>query len=136
MNKDIILTKLIKNQRNIELSNKLTFQDLKRVSSNLTTDIFGDECSIWNGYVTNLNHDKKNNYISFFYKNKKIALHRLLFLNYVDNLDNSEYLKFTCENKGRCCTLKHISKVSHKSTEKSTEKSTKSSIIDKNKVSF
>ena len=110
-NNDNILCKLIKNQKqNISLEKKLTFSDLKRISSNLSNDIFDDNCSLWNGYVTNLNSKKNNCYISFFYKNKKIALHRLLYINFIDELKDDEYLKFNCENKGKCCSLNHLAK--------------------------
>jgi hypothetical protein len=110
-NNDIILCKLIKNQKqNISLEKKLTFSDLKRISSNLSNDIFDDNCSLWNGYVTNLNSKKNNCYISFFYKNKKIALHRLLYINFIGELKDDEYLKFNCENKGKCCSLNHLAK--------------------------
>jgi hypothetical protein len=110
-NNDNILCKLIKNQKqNISLEKKLTFSDLKRISSNLSNDIFDDNCSLWNGYVTNINSKKNNCYISFFYKNKKIALHRLLYINFIGELKDDEYLKFNCENKGKCCSLNHLAK--------------------------
>jgi hypothetical protein len=109
-NNDIILCKLIKNQKqDISLEKKLTFSDLKRISSNLSDDIFDDNCSLWNGYITN-NNKKNNCYISFFYKNKKVALHRLLYLNYIGDLTDDEYLKFICDNKGKCCSLNHLIK--------------------------
>ena len=34
-----------------------------------------------------------------------------MYLNYIGKLNPNEYLKFTCENKGICCTLNHIYKV-------------------------
>jgi len=143
-NKDLILSKLIKNQRQMNLERKLTFSDLKRVSSNLKDDIFEDNCSIWNGYITNLNNDNKNCYISFFYKNKKVALHRLLYINFVGELNDNEYLKFTCNNKGKCCTLNHLVKVQSDSEKKIQKVSIKEEtkidnsleINNKNKVTF
>jgi hypothetical protein len=111
INKNEILSLLIKNQlNNVDLEKKLLLPDLKRIVNNLPFDIFNDECCIWSGYITNLNKDNKNCYISFFHKNKKIALHRLLFSNFVDELNDNEYLKFTCHNKGKCCSLKHLKK--------------------------
>lgn len=107
--KDNILANLINKQRDIQQDKKLTFSDLKRLSSNLNNDIFGTECSIWNGYITNLNNEKKC-YISFFFKSKKVALHRLLYINFINDLSDNDYLKFTCENKGKCCTLSHLNK--------------------------
>lgn len=108
--KDKIYSNLINNQININLEKKLTMSDLKRISGNLNDDIFGDNCSIWKGSITNINNEKKNNYISFFYKNKKVALHRLLYSNYIGVLNDNEYIKYNCINKGSCCTLKHFTK--------------------------
>lgn len=107
-----ILSKLIKNQRNdISLNKKLAFTDLTRISNNLPNDIFSDDCCIWSGYITNLKSKKKNCYVSFFYKNKKVSLHRLLYANYIGNIKDNEYIKYTCNNKGTCCTLNHMKKV-------------------------
>jgi hypothetical protein len=107
----IILSSLIKNQRgHISLDKKLSFKDLNRISYNLTTNIFTDECSIWNGYITNINSKKKNCYISFFFKNKKVSLHRLLFANYAEDINDNEYIKYICNNKGKCCTINHMKK--------------------------
>ena len=119
INKNEILSLLIKNQiQTIELDKKLSLSDLKRVVSHLPKDIFSEDCCIWSGYITNLNNKNKNCYVSFFYKNKKIALHRLLYLNFVENLNDNEYLKFTCDNKGKCCSLKHLKKFSIETTSK------------------
>jgi hypothetical protein len=111
-NKNQMLTELIKNQINIsDLDKKFTLADLKRIVNNLPDSIFGDECCIWSGYIINSKTDNKNCYISFFIKNKKKALHRLLYYNFIGELNDNEYLKFTCQNKGKCCTLKHFYKV-------------------------
>jgi hypothetical protein len=110
--KNQILSLLIKKQlTNVELDKKLSLADLKRIVNNLPIDIFGDECCIWSGYIINSNNVNKNCYISFFIKNKKKALHRLLYSNFVGELNDKEYLKFTCENKGKCCTLNHFNKI-------------------------
>jgi len=133
----IILSKLLKQQRtNIKLDKKLSFNDLNRISYNLPCDIFSDSCCIWLGYVTNLKSKNKNCYISFFFKNKKISLHRLLYLNYVKDIDDSEYIKYTCNNKGKCCTLNHMVKVIHE--DKNIDNIDKNNInennIDKNNI--
>jgi hypothetical protein len=117
-NKDTIYCELIKNQlENINLSKKLSLLDLKRLSENLDKNIFGEECSLWNGSITNINTNKKE-YISFFYNNKKIALHRLLYINFIDELNDNEYIKFLCPNSGKCCCLKHFKKIGTKNKEK------------------
>jgi hypothetical protein len=125
-NKDAIYGELIKNQLSgINLNKKLALLDLKRLSENLNKNIFGDECSLWDGAITNLNTNKKA-YISFFYNSKKIALHRLLYINFVDELNDNEYIKFLCTNAGKCCCLKHFKKVGTKNKEKKNDTNIKS----------
>jgi hypothetical protein len=106
-----ILNELVRKQLSTTpIDKKLSVVDLKRVLNNIDTSIFTNECCMWKGYI--LTKTDKNCYISFFFKNKKVALHRLLYINYVDNLNKNEYLKYTCKNKGKCCSLKHLKKVS------------------------
>ena len=110
--KNFILFELIKNQLNVtNLDNKFTLSDLKRVVNNLPNSIFTNDCCIWSGSIINSNN---NNYISFFIKNKKKTLHRLLYCNFINELHDNEYLQFICNNKGTCCTLNHIKKISKK----------------------
>ena len=109
-NQNNIFQELIQNQRkNIIIDKKLNLNDLKRVSAYLTNSIFLDECAIWNGYITQFKNETY--YINFYFNGKKVALHRLLYNNFIGDLDDSEYLKYTCENKGRCCNLNHFKKV-------------------------
>ena len=68
-----ILEELIKNQKeNIPLNYKLTYSDIKRLSKNIDTSIFGDECSIWKGFVNIKSNDKK--YVNFYFRKKKLLL--------------------------------------------------------------
>lgn len=92
------------NQLNCSELYKLSEKDLKRILKYTNIDIFGDQCVIWNGYIT----QGKNKYINFFYKGKKIALHRLLYINFVGELDEHSYLTYICENAGICCNVNHI----------------------------
>jgi len=115
-NKNNILEKLIQNQNdNIESSSKLLLSDLKRLTNNLSSDIFGDDCCLWEGPILIANNKE---YISFFINGKKVSLNRILYKNYINNLDDREYLKYSCNNKGRCCSLKHFYKVNKKTIEK------------------
>ena len=136
-NKNEILGNLIKNQReNIELKSKLLLSDLKRLTNNLTKDIFCEECSLWEGPILVANNKE---YISFFINGKKISLNRILYKNYIGNLDDNEYLKYSCENKGRCCSLKHIYKINKQIQKQHIEENTPEIIIPKKKsniVSF
>lgn len=111
LNNDQIFVELIKNQKKgISNDKKLLYNDLKRISKYLTSSIFGNECSIWNGYVTVIKNEDKNSYINFYFNGKKYALHRLLYVNYIGELLDSEYIKFKCPNKGKCCNINHFYK--------------------------
>ena len=115
-NKNIILENLITNQKeHVELKSKLLLSDLNRLTNNLSKDIFSDECSLWEGPILIANNKE---YISFFINGKKVSLNRILYKNYIDDLYDGEYLKYSCNNKGRCCTLKHLYKVNKQITEK------------------
>jgi len=112
MNTDTILVELIKNQKkNIPVDKKLLHNDLKRISKYLTNSIFGNECSLWTGYVTVIKNEEKNSYVNFYYCGKKYALHRLLYQNFIGELLDSEYIKFKCPNKGKCCNINHFYKI-------------------------
>ena len=109
---DDIFSELIKYQRkNTPLDKKLSCSDIKRICKKLSKSIFDDSCSLWNGSMTIVN-SSKNIYVNFFYCGKKYALHRLLYINYIDDLNENEYIKFKCKNKGSCCNINHIYKLS------------------------
>ncbi len=111
-NNSFILVELIKNQlKNITSDKKLLYNDLKRISKYLNKSIFESDCSLWSGYVTVIKNDDKNSYINFYFNSKKYALHRLLFINYIGDLSDSEYIKFKCSNKGKCCNIHHFYKI-------------------------
>jgi hypothetical protein len=138
-NNDNILIDLIKNQRkNIPVERKLQYSDLKRISKYLSNSIFSDDCSHWNGYITVIKNDEKNSYINFYYCRKKYALHRLLYINFIGDLADSEYIKFKCLNKGKCCNIKHFYKInnsdhsehaSETNSETNSEKNNTASIV-------
>ena len=113
--KNIFFTELLKKQlSDIPSDKKLSYNDIRRISKFLNSSIFDKKkCSIWNGYITNENNVIKGTYINFYFNQKKIALHRLLYLNYVGNLSDNEYLKYNCENKGKCCNINHMNKYTY-----------------------
>lgn len=113
-NNDIYKELLAKQRKNIDTKYKFSPNDLKRVAKYLNNSIFNKECTIWSGYITNNNNDAKGTYINFYFKKKKIALHRLLYINFVDTLDSNEYIKYSCKNKGRCCSINHMKKIKYK----------------------
>lgn len=112
-----ILKELISSQlKDIPVDRKLRYKDMLRISKYINSSMFDDNvCCIWNGYVTNIKNCKKGTYVNFYFKNKKVALHRLLYENFVGELDNSEYLKFNCDHKGSCCNVRHMVKYKYNS---------------------
>lgn len=110
--KKILLNELMTKQlKNVPASKRLRYKDLTRIAKHIDSSIFAKvKCSIWNGYITNMNNSKKGIYINFYFKQKKVALHRLLYYNFVGNIEENEYLKFSCESKGKCCNINHLIK--------------------------
>lgn len=109
--KEIMNELVLKQRQNIPNNRTLTFSDFKRIAKNIDNSIFNkDECNIWKGYVTK-KPNNRGTYVNFYFKKKKLALHRLLYINFVEELDNDEYLKFTCKNKGICCNVNHMKKL-------------------------
>lgn len=111
-NSDEIFLELIDKQLpNVPTQWRLSMNDMKRICKYIDISIFDKtRCCIWNGYITNMNNSNKGTYVNFYFRNKKVALHRLLYSNFVAPLDSSEYLKFNCNNKGVCCNVNHYEK--------------------------
>jgi hypothetical protein len=77
---------------------------------------------VWDGYITNSKNTRKGTYINFFFRNKKVALHRLLYENFIGALNDDYYLKFSCddnETKGKCCNTNHMIKYKYNLYEES-----------------
>jgi hypothetical protein len=109
------LDELINKQiKNVPIERKLHNKDLRRIVKYINTSIFNeDNCCMWNGYVTNESNSKRGTYVNFFFRNKKVALHRLLYENFVGPLGDDYYLKFSCDdniNDGKCCNINHMLK--------------------------
>lgn len=82
---------------------KMTFDDIKRIERHLRGDIFSDVCCFYMGEI-------KKNYATISYKNYKVSVQKLLYINYINDLNESDKLILKCENNGICCSLKHIIK--------------------------
>lgn len=105
-----VFNELIKKQRlSCKENKKLTLQDIRRISKNIKKSIFDSSgCSLWDGYVTNKNKEFKSSYINFYFRHRKVALHRLLYENYVSDIEENQYIKYKCKNKGICCNVNHM----------------------------
>ena len=112
VNKNKLLTEIcLKQKKDAEKKYFLELNDIIRLLKNLDNSIFNlDECVIWKGYLTKCNNNKSC-YVNFYLKKRKLALHRILYINFIGKLDNKHYLKFTCDNPGKCCNVNHILKV-------------------------
>ena len=40
----------------------------------------------------------------------------MLYINYVEDISENEYVKFSCKNKGKCCNINHMKKYSYNKT--------------------
>ena len=85
---------------------KLSFKDIKKILKYTNNDIFNNtKCCLWTGSIIK----NKGFYVNFYKNKKKISLHRLLYINFIDSkLDNKTYLSFKCNNYGICCNINHI----------------------------
>lgn len=108
---------------NVSADKKLRPNDIHRIIQHTDTSIFDEEkCCIWNGYITNLKNKKKGTYINFYFRDKKkVALHRLLYENYKGNIENTDYIKYSCNNKGKCCNINHMVKFEYNQDEESNK---------------
>lgn len=132
-NSELLKEMLFRQLKNIPIDKKLQYQDLKRICKYVTTSIFDEKlCCSWNGYITNANKADKGTYINFYFRKKKAALHRLLYINFIGELSDDEYLKFNCENKGMCCNIKHIKKFRYSKKDENVEK--KSEKVNKKRL--
>jgi hypothetical protein len=68
------------------------------------------------GYITNIKNARKGTYINFFFRNKKVAIHRLFYANFVGELSDDEYIKFNCVRNGKCCNINHFYKINKDDT--------------------
>jgi len=118
VDKSILLDELISRQiPHLKTEVRLRYTDFKRLVKYIDTSIFDDnKCSIWKGYVTNANSEpRKASYVNFYFRNKKIALPRLLYNNFVGSIKSCEYIKYICNNRGKCCNINHMIKFKHNS---------------------
>jgi hypothetical protein len=138
LEKKKFIKELVMNQlEHIQSNRRLLYKDLARIMKYINTSIFDEnKCCIWDGYITNAKNSKKGTYINFFFRNKKVALHRLLYENYIEPLNDDYYLKFTCDyndNKGRCCNVNHMIKYKY-NTETTISNDSKKSKKNENTI--
>jgi len=106
----ILLDELVDNQRkNIPTKRKLQYGDMTRILKYTDSSIFSDKCCIWKGYVCSLNGGK-NLYINFYFNKRKTQISKILYDNYIGDIESNEFVKNTCESGGKCCNVYHLAK--------------------------
>ncbi len=121
-NKNKLYCEMIDNQLiGLDDEYKLKPNDILRICKYIEKSIFNDGCCVWKGSIANINNVNKGTYINFYFNKSKVILHRLLFINYVDTLEDDEYIKFTCDNKGICCNINHYKKYKYNTTKKTNK---------------
>jgi hypothetical protein len=112
MNQTELIEEMMQKQlKDINPNIKLQFSDMKRLCKYITHSIFdGSQCTIFNGYITNRHNQRKGTYINFYFNGSKVALHRLLYKNFVEAIDSSHFLRLTCQSGKVCCNLQHMMK--------------------------
>lgn len=102
----LYLRNLIRHQRinigDVGLYGKLRFEDLKRIDLYTPGDmIVSKECVEYMGEIT------KSGYMNISYKGKKVSLLRLLYHNYIDEIEPKYTMVQTCGNK-KCVNINHL----------------------------
>jgi len=81
---------------------KLDFHDIKRLDTYIKGNIFvGDKCCLYTGEI-------KKKYSTISYNGKKVSVLRLLYHNYIDDINHEDNLEYLCDNPGICCNLRHF----------------------------
>lgn len=98
------LEELIKYRRkDLDVTKKLSYKDCVRLLNNLDGSPFEEGCcSI-----------KQNKLLhGFFYFNrKKVSISRLLYMNYVGDISDNEYVYRICRHKADCLNIGHLKKI-------------------------
>ena len=109
---DQLVAEMIRNRlENVKSEYRLHHNDFRRIAHYISQSIFlPNSCTLWQGYVTDRTKTRKGIYINFYFRKRKIALHRLLYINFLGPLEDNEYVRFKCGNKGKCCNINCLEK--------------------------
>lgn len=120
---------------NVHITKRLRTCDIHKIVENTLISIFDPiQCVIWI-QPTNTHIKKKSIYINFYFKDKKkIALHRLIYINFKEAISDNEYIRYNCANKGICCNINHMFKCEYASSEQEQNKIPNTDIVDNFKV--
>lgn len=102
---EIFLQNLINFQRisiyNFSNYDKLSIHDLKKISKKINNNIFTyNQCCEYNGKI-------KNNKPFIRFNSKYVNLKRLLYHNYIDNINDNKNIHMICNND-KCINFLHF----------------------------
>jgi len=81
---------------------KMDFHDIKRLDMYIKGNIFvSDNCCLYTGEI-------KKKYSTISYKGKKVSVLRLLYHNYINDVESEDIVEYLCEKVGICCNLRHF----------------------------
>lgn len=109
------ISELVRNQlQDVDPARKLSLCDIERLAKFSDGKSYFDplKCTPFQGYV---NHNRPRDVcIVFFHKRRKVALHRLLFENYVGPLNYFQYVRHTCGNRYSCVNVLHLKRIDYR----------------------
>ncbi len=110
MNKAVIISTLCERKRKddeLNVRDNMDYKSILRFSKFVNSVPFGEACCRFNGYCNSKS-------ITFYFRRKKRTLHRLLYINFKGDIDNNEYIKYTCGGADKCCNIDHLAKCKYK----------------------
>jgi len=109
MDKTELLNILIDKQlKDIDPNDRLSLNDIHRLTKYLRDNIFGEDCVEWGGYCERKTKRNRSCGIIFYFNGDKRALHRLLFTNYISPIPENTHIYFTCKNGPYCANVTHM----------------------------
>lgn len=119
MEVEIIATELLRHQlpQVVPIRYKMDETDMYRLARKLSGNPFHPvTCVYWNGRYANNKASRRHKgiHIKFFLNQTKFQLHRVMYANYVGEIDRNHYLKCKCCNpSGVCFNVNHYELVEY-----------------------
>lgn len=103
------LAELVRNQLlDVPEENRLRLTDMERLAKFSDGHSYFDpvRSTLFVGYVNK--NRPQDTCITFFFRKKKVALHRLLFQNYLGELTFRHYVRHLCGHRYSCVNILHL----------------------------
>lgn len=87
----------------LDMSRRMGYKDILRLTKYIDDKFLSQYCCL---YTCSESSQKQ---MSFYFNGKRVGLLRLLFYNYIGDIDDNFYIRSSCKTK-YCCNPSHISK--------------------------